>query len=302
MAAGHTGLPLEVQRVFAQKLDWGLVPGEQHVAVGAVGPSGIWVCNGVPVTLGDTARSFRLASVSKLFAAYAALIAVEEGTLDLDGPAGPPGSTVRHLLSHTAGYAFDGDEPVAGVGRKRIYSNTGIERFAEHLSVRTGVAFADYLSEAVLQPLGMLHTVLRGSPAYGIHSSVDDLTRFAAELIRPTLVSPATLQSAVTVQFPGLSGIVPGVGRFDPCDWGLGFELNSAKAGHWTGTRVSPTSFGHFGGSGTFLVIDPTRKLGIICLTDRDYGPWALATWPPFIDALVDALDERRLTGAGHRT
>lgn len=292
MTAGHSALPLAVRQALEQTRTWGLVEGEQAVAFGAVDGSGVYRVADCPVTLGDTTRSFRIASVSKLLAAYAALIAVEEGTLDLDEPAGPPESTVRHLLAHAAGFAFDGHEPVTGVGRKRIYSNTGIERFAEHLASRTGVGFADYLTEAVLQPLGMQHTALRGSPAYGIHSTVDDLSRFAVELLRPTLISPSTLSSAVTVQFPGLAGIVPGVGRFDPCDWGLGFELNAAKPGHWTGSRVSRLSFGHFGGSGAFLLVDPTRDLGIVCLTNRDYGPWALAVWPPFIDALVDALDQ----------
>ena len=290
MVAQHTGLPAVLQRALALPDGWGLAAGGQHVSAAVVDRNGIRRVNGLPVATGDVERSFRIASVSKLIVAYAALIAVEEGSITLDEAAGPPGSTVRHLLAHAAGFAFDGDVPVTGVGRKRIYSNTGIEQFAEHLEQRTGIAVAEYLREAVLAPLGMAHTELRGSPAYGIRSTVGDLALFVAELLAPTLVSPDSLQSAVSVQFPGLAGIVPGVGRFDPCDWGLGFELNAAKPGHWTGTHLSPSSFGHFGGSGTFLIVDPTRQIGIVCLTDRDYGPWALAAWPPFIDALIDAV------------
>jgi CubicO group peptidase (beta-lactamase class C family) len=46
-------------------------------------------------------------SVSKLLAGLAALVAVEEGAVDLDEPAGPDGSTVRHLFAHTSGPVFD---------------------------------------------------------------------------------------------------------------------------------------------------------------------------------------------------
>jgi CubicO group peptidase (beta-lactamase class C family) len=255
-----------------------------HAAAAVVGPDG-------PLAeRGDGARSFRLASVAKLLAAYAGLVAVEEGSIDLDDPAGPPGATVRHLLAHAAGYGFDGDEPVSAVGRKRIYSNTGIERFADHLATRTGIAYGDYLREAVLAPLGMDHTTLRGSPAFGVWSTLDDLVRFAQELLRPRLIARETLSVATQVHFPGLPGIIPGVGRFDPCDWGLGFELNAGRPGHWTGQRISRRAFGHFGGSGTFLVVDPELDRSVVCLTDREYGPWALAAWPVFCDAVVQEL------------
>src|SRR5207344_1644822 len=59
-------------------------------------------------THGDTGRSLRLASVSKPVAALAVLVAAEEGVVDLDEPAGPPGSTVRHLLAHASGLPFQG--------------------------------------------------------------------------------------------------------------------------------------------------------------------------------------------------
>src|SRR6187455_2315281 len=47
------------------------------------------------------------ASVTKLVSALAVLIAVEHGLVRLDDPAGPPGSTLRHLLAHASGLAFD---------------------------------------------------------------------------------------------------------------------------------------------------------------------------------------------------
>ncbi len=229
----------------------------------------------------------RIASVTKLLTAYAVLIAVEEGTVALDEPAGPPGATVRHLLAHAAGYGFTGAKPITSPGRRRIYSNTGIEVLARHVEAASGIPFATYLAEAVLEPLGMTASTLRGSPAQQLHSSIDDLTRFVAELWSPTLIAPATLAEATSVQFAGLGGVLPGVGRFEPLDWGLGFERRDAKHPHWTGTRNSPATFGHFGGSGTFLWLDPEAGTALVCLTDREFGPWALDAWPALSDAVL---------------
>src|SRR5262249_58386704 len=67
------------------------------------------------------------ASVTKLLTGVALLVALEEGTVDLDEPAGPPGATLRHLLAHASGLPVDGGEPITEPGRRRIYSNTGIE-------------------------------------------------------------------------------------------------------------------------------------------------------------------------------
>jgi CubicO group peptidase (beta-lactamase class C family) len=116
-----------------------------------------------------------------------------------------------------------------------------------------------------------------------------DLASFALELQRPTLVGPATLAEATSVAFPGLRGVVPGVGNFDPCDWGLGFELHDGKAPHWMSPRNSPAAFGHFGGTGTFLWVDPDAGLALAVLTDRDFGPWALEAWPSLSGAVLAA-------------
>lgn len=253
----------------------------EQAAAGVTDPAGTVAVGG------DPAWQVRIASVSKLLVGLAALVAVEEGAVALDEPAGPEGSTVRHLLAHASGLAFDKDVVLAAPGHRRIYSNVGIERFAEHLAARTGMAFSDYLGEAVTGPLGMRDTALRGSPAHDIHSTVDDLLRLGRELLRPTLVAPETLAMATTAHFPDLAGTVPGVGRFDPNPWGLTFELRDGKSPHWTGTRNSARAFGHFGGSGTFLWVDPEAGLACVALTGRRFGPWALEVWPPFSDAVV---------------
>lgn len=241
----------------------------------------------VIATRGPNDLQLRWASVTKLPTALAALVAAEEGVIDLDEPAGPEGSTLRHLLAHASGLPFEGGEPIAKPEQRRIYSNTGFEVLAEHVAAAAEMPFAEYLRAAVLQPLGM-NAELRGSAASQLYGTLDDLMRFARELQLPTLIAPETFAEATSVQFPGLGGVLPGFGRWDPNDWGLGFELRDAKARHWTGTRNSPRTFGHFGGSGTFLWVDPDAGLACALLTDRDFDDWALEAWPRLSDAVLD--------------
>ncbi|NYI06714.1 serine hydrolase domain-containing protein [Allostreptomyces psammosilenae] len=239
---------------------------------------------------GPDRHRFALASVTKPLTAYACLVAVEEGAMELDEPAGPPGATVRHLLAHTAGYEFSGDRLLAAPGTRRIYSNTGFEVLAAHLEKASGIPFADYLREAVLEPLGMAATTLDGSPAAGATSTCADLVRFAAELLAPTLLAPETVREATSVVFPGLDGVVPGYGHHRPNDWGLGFEIRGAKSPHWTGAHSSPRTFGHFGQAGTFLWVDPDAGAACVLLTDRPFGAWCQPLWPAFTDAVLAEL------------
>lgn len=221
---------------------------------------------------GDPKRRSRWASVTKLLSALAVLVAFEEGALDLEEPAGPPGATVRHLLAHASGLAFGDDRTLATPGQRRIYSNTGFEVLAATTARHVGMPFEQYLHEAVVQPLELEGTRLEGTPAAGVVGPLDDLLRLAAELIRPTLIAPATLRLATTVAFPGLAGVLPGFGFHDPQDWGLGFELRGRKRPHWTGTRCSPATFGHFGASGSFLWVDPEVGVACAALSRRPFG------------------------------
>jgi CubicO group peptidase (beta-lactamase class C family) len=239
----------------------------------------------VIATRGSEDREFRWASVTKPATALAVLVSAEEGTVDLDEAAGPPGSTVRHLLAHASGLPFEGREPIGRPGVRRIYSNTGFDVLAELVAERAEMAFGEYLRRAVLDPLGM-GAELRGSAGSHLFGSLDDLLRLARELQDPTLIAPETLAEAITVQFPGLAGVVPDLGRFDPNDWGLGFELKDEKPGHWSGSKPSPRTFGHFGGSGTFLWVDPEAELALGVLTDLDFGDWAKDAWPRLSDAV----------------
>ncbi|HEX4222260.1 MAG TPA: serine hydrolase domain-containing protein [Pseudonocardiaceae bacterium] len=261
--------------------DWP-VPNAAAVVLGANGAS----LGG----FGDLDREYPLASVTKLFTAYATLIAVEEGAVEWDQPAGPDGSTVRHLIAHASGLAYNENKAVAAPGTRRLYSNTGFEVLASTIAEASGIAFADYLDEAVFQPLGMKSSRLAGSPAAGGVSTANDLVRFAAELQSPDLIATATFKEATQVVFPGLSGVLPGLGHQRPNDWGLGFELRDHKSPHWTGVNSSPRTFGHFGQSGTFLWVDPDARAACVALTDRDFGDWAKTAWPAFTDGVLAEL------------
>src|SRR4051794_35240778 len=173
-----------------------------HVAVGVTGM--------VEATGGEAARRFPWASVTKLATTVAMLVAVEEGIVDLDEPAGPPGSTLRHLLSHASGLPFDSTVPIAAPGLRRIYSNTGIEAAAELVGGAAGMPFAEYFESVWGFPL-------EGSPAHGIVLPLTALAEVARELLAPHRIAGETLAEMVTLQFPGLNGVLPGVGRFDRC-------------------------------------------------------------------------------------
>ena len=241
-------------------------------------------------THGDASRAVRLASVSKPVTALAVLVAAEEGVVDLDEPAGPPGSTVRHLLAHASGLPFDGDRPISPPGTRRIYSNEAFRVLGDHLAQRAEMPFAAYVRAAVCEPLG-LGLDPDGHPGSGMHASLEDMLALGRELLAPTLVAPETHDEMVAVQFPGLDGVFPDWGRFSPLDWGLGVELKGEKSPHWSGSRTSPNTYGHFGGSGTFLWVDPDLGAACAVITTREFGDWAKEAWPPLSDAVHAELE-----------
>jgi CubicO group peptidase (beta-lactamase class C family) len=228
-----------------------------------------------------------LASVTKPIFAYAVLIASEEGTLPLNSPLGPEGATVAHVLAHASGLGPEGPDPVTTPGTRRIYSNAGFELLGRALAAASGLSAADYMREAVCEPLGMNDTWLEGSPAHGAVSSVNDLVRFCHEWITPKLVSGITVGAATTPVMGELAGVLPGFGRHDPNPWGLGVEIRGHKQPHWTGAGAAPETFGHFGAAGTFVWVDPNTSQFAVCLTDTRFGPWAAELWPRFNQAII---------------
>jgi CubicO group peptidase (beta-lactamase class C family) len=273
------------------ELDWPV--GRAGVAV--VSPSEVETAFRGGVTGDDR---FEVASVTKLMTTLAALAAVESGRIDLDGPVAGAGQgvTLRHLLAHAGGHPFEPPGRARPPEQRRIYSNVGFRLLAEAVADAAGMSFPGWLASSVLDPLAMTSTrlVLRrgieGDPAAGAASTLHDLVRLARCLLErgAPVVGPELFAEATAVQFPGLAGLVPGVGRFDPCDWGLGFELHDAKRPHWMGDRRSPSAFGHFGASGCFLWVDPDAGLAAAAVSDRPFDDdrWGMATWPGWSDRL----------------
>lgn len=241
-----------------------------------------------------------LASVTKVLTALGVLVAVEEEVVALDEPAGPPGSTVRLLLCHASGLPFQGHDPIAEPGTRRIYGNAAYEVLGDLLAERTGLAWSEYVAEAVCAPLGMDATELRGSPAAGARGTVRDLLRLGAELLAPgRILSPQTVAEASSVQVPELDGVLPGFGRQRPNPWGLGVEVKGPKAPHWTPGEASPATFGHFGQSGSFLWVDPVAGVACASLNDRSFGDWARDAWPVLGDEVLSAARSGRSAHPG---
>jgi CubicO group peptidase (beta-lactamase class C family) len=241
-------------------------------------------------TNGDATRVVPLASVTKPITALALMVAAEEGVVDLDEPAGPPGSTVRHLLAHASGLPFEGETSIAPPGRRRIYSNEGFRALGAQLEARAEMPFAEYVRAAVCEPLEI--GLDPGSdPAAGMRASLGDVLAIGRELLTPRLVAGETWREMTSVQFPGLSGVLPDWGRSTPLDWGLGVQINTPEPS-WMGARVSRDTFGHFGGSGTFLWVDPEARIACAALAEREFGDWAKEAWPRLSDAVVAELEE----------
>jgi CubicO group peptidase (beta-lactamase class C family) len=144
----------------------------------------------------DTSTVFRIASMTKSFTALAVLQLRDAGKLSLDEPAekyvpeltslryptsDAPRITVRHLLSHSAGFPEDnpwGDQQLAATdddlarlirtgipfsnapGVAYEYSNLGFALLGRIVQNVSGLPYARYIQERVLRPLGMTSTTM----------------------------------------------------------------------------------------------------------------------------------------------
>src|SRR5436309_3277596 len=153
---------------------------------------------------------FRIYSMTKTITSIAVLMLMEEGRLGLDDPlarclpaftsmqvfaGGRPDApvlraarrpiTLRHLLTHTAGFATTGvgaveaadlgdfTERLARVplatdpGQRFAYDGTATETLARVVEVVSGLPFERFLQQRVFEPLGMRDTGFSVPPAQG---------------------------------------------------------------------------------------------------------------------------------------
>ena len=259
-----------------------------------LGPSttttGVTTTRTTVATTGPTERVLPLASVTKPLAAYAVLVAVDQGRVDLDDEIEVDGDTrsVRHLLAHAGGLPPAEGGPVTSAEKRRIYSNWGFDLLGQHVENAVGRPFAEWLRTQVLVPLSMHDTTLEGSPAKDGTGTVDDLLRFARELLDPMLLDPDLGDELATPQWPGLDGVLPGYGRQEPNPWGLGLEVRGEKDPHWTDTSLPSSTFGHFGQSGSYLWVARDEGCAGVFLGDEPFGQWAVDGWPAVTAAQLE--------------
>jgi CubicO group peptidase (beta-lactamase class C family) len=224
--------------------------------------------------------------VTKPLVAYAILVAIEEGrsisTLH----------SMSALRSGTCSLTHRGWRPTSEGSslrrHSRIYSNAGFEVVGELLTTASGIDAGAYLEEAVLAPLGMQRTSLEGSPASGAASTATDLARSRPELLAPTLIAAATLDSATTCSSPAStvsSGLRPSLTQR------LGARVRGARrqasaldrADRLAAHVRSLRPLGHI------LWVDPDSQVAVRYLGDADFGPWAASAWPAFSARVLEA-------------
>jgi CubicO group peptidase (beta-lactamase class C family) len=180
--------------VYAPGAAWGIVIDGELAHAGASGVRDIKTNAAV-----DADTVFRIASMTKSFTAMAILKLRDDGKLSLDDPAeryvpelkglrypttDSPRITVRHLLTHSAGFPEDnpwGDQQLseseeafsrmlrAGIpfsnppGVAFEYSNYGFAILGRVVSQASGLPYDQYVSQVILQPLGMTSTTLHPS-------------------------------------------------------------------------------------------------------------------------------------------
>ena len=238
---------------------------------------------------GVTGREYRWASVTKPVTALACLVAAEEGTIDLDDAAGPPGSTFRHLLAHASGLPLEGASPIARPGERRIYSDHGFDVLGAALAEHAEMPFADYLREAVLEPLG-LRARYDGRPGLGASRLARRPARARPRAARADARSRRRSPRRRRCSSPGWSACCPASAGRSRTTGASASSSATRKSPHWTGAGTprarSATSAAAAPSSGS------TRSAGVAlgCLTDRDFGDWAVTAWPALSDAVLAEL------------
>ncbi len=276
---------------------------------------------------------FRIYSMTKTVATVAVLTLMEDGKLALDDPVGrhlPEFSgrpeTVRHLLTHTSGFATPSEameksadlkaysEAAARVpsaappGTRFEYNSVNTEVASRLVEAASGASFGDFLRQRIFDPLGMKDTgfsvpegkrariaemtstdasgrlvpwlagdstragdMLRSyeSGAGGLYSTAGDFARFSHMLLKSGELEGTRILRAATVDLMmtnQLTLLTPPVSQYNE-GFGLGGYVNLDDP-----KRERPGSVGAFGWSGaggTYFMIDRSRGVAAILLTQH---------------------------------
>lgn len=273
---------------------------------------------------------FSVQSCSKMYTATAVLLAVQQGLVDLDAPIirylpefevnscfeDHPARliTLRHLLSHTAGFTHEapiGSNYLVGrasfpahcrsigdtwlrfpVGHHYEYSNLGIDLAGYVLQRCSGLAFHEFVRQSLFAPLGLERTtfdprVIMGNPGRAIGH-----TRGTARLpVRIPMVAAGGLYSSVEDACRYLQlHLTDGAGLIDSALLAETYKVPGAPGrdrGYGLGTMLSHYGDivirGHRGGGFGFLsdlYWAPEEKVGVVVLTNSTSHTlqWQLAS------------------------
>jgi CubicO group peptidase (beta-lactamase class C family) len=285
-------------------------------------------------------HQYRIGSITKSFTAAAILQLRDAGALDLDDRLGAHipesahhGPTLRRLLAHLSGLQreipgeiwetmesptreqmlveLERAEQVLRPGEHWHYSNLGFALLGEVVARTSGMPYEQYVSERLLQPLGLTRTTwsaappvargyfvdpyaeralpepydvdLRGGAAAGaLWSTAEDLCRWGAFLAAP---DPEVLPPGTVDEMHGLQAMA------EPETWTLGYGLGLMLfrrgerlfAGHDGGMpgHVTALRYGRREQAGAVLLVAssaPGPRFGELAL---DLAERAVEAFPP---------------------
>ena len=224
------------------------------------------------------------------------------------------------------------------VGERMVYSDIGAFVLGEIIERVSGETLDDYFVRHVATPLKLRETMfsppatvrarvapteidtLRGGlvrgavhdeRAYylggvaahaGLFGSAHDLARFAMMMLRGgaldgvRILQPQTIATFTVYADPAFSNRALGWQKRERP--GMPFRSGAA----WGGEKMSISSYGHTGFTGTSIGIDPERDLFVILLTNRvnptRNNPRITAVRVAVTDAVVSVIDARRAFAA----
>jgi CubicO group peptidase (beta-lactamase class C family) len=295
----------------------------------------------------DTATVFRIASMSKSFAAAAIMQLRDAGRLALDDPAeqyvpeltalrnatsDAPRITIRHLLTHSAGFPEDNpwgdqqlaatDEEMSAMMRSGIpfstvpgtayeYSNFGYAILGRIVANVSGVPYSRYLTEQILQPLGMTSTTLEATavpahrlahgyrlqdnawleeaqlpdgafgPMGGMLTSIADLSRWVGLMLdawpardgeAAGPIGRASLREMQQVaRYANAVASRDSTGAVSLSAGGYGYGLGVRETCRY---RISVSHTGGLPGFGSLMRWLPEQGIGIVALGNLTYTSW----------------------------
>jgi CubicO group peptidase (beta-lactamase class C family) len=278
---------------------------------------------------------FWIASMTKPITGVAVLMLQDEGKLSIEDPVSRyipefaenlKGVTLRHMLTHTSGMGEGTPQELGGAktladlvpiyatkkvgfepGSQWRYCQSGINMLGRVVEVVSGKSFPDFISERLLQPLGMKDTtfylstaqmprlttparleggklidakvsILYGkeptdtnrypAPNGGLFSTAPDYARFARMLLRGGELNGTRYLSKASFELMTSNQTGSIKAGFIPGHgWGLGVGVVVTPEGQTAMSK--PGTFGHGGAYGTQAWIDPKSGVAYVLMVQR---------------------------------